>query len=131
VNDAKAPEKLGQTVTHGAALTAAARVRRTARISDREYTTMNNTTDSPERFTASDLFGLVRRKAFEKMKEESERHFFTDDAPRLDEPTRKRLFQKALAELPRWITPDDPLPEFPDWLKPNAQDQTREPKISI
>lgn len=38
--------------------------------------------------------------------------------PQIDESTRAWLYRKELARIPRWITPDDPLPEIPAWLKP-------------
>jgi hypothetical protein len=72
-----------------------------------------------ERSDVSVSSGLSHRAAIAKMKEESERQFFTDDVPQLDDRARKCLLQKAVAQLPRWITPNDPLPEIPDWLKPN------------
>jgi len=42
------------------------------------------------------------------------------DSQNLDEETRARLFEKAVASIPRWISPNDPLPEIPDWLKPKV-----------
>lgn len=35
-----------------------------------------------------------------------------------DEKTRKWLYEKEFAKIPRWIGPDDPLPEIPNYLKP-------------
>ncbi len=46
------------------------------------------------------------------------------ESPQLDEETRKWLFQKLVAEIPRWITPDDPLPEIPEYLKPSKDELT-------
>ncbi len=44
-----------------------------------------------------------------------------DEEPQLDEETRKWLFKKAVAEIPRWIGPNDPLPEVPEYLKPKEK----------
>jgi hypothetical protein len=42
----------------------------------------------------------------------------TASQPILSEETREWLFRRAIATLPRWLVPNDPLPEIPDWLKP-------------
>ena len=38
-----------------------------------------------------------------------------------DEATRDFVYRQEVASLGRWIAPNDPLPEIPDWLKPKGQ----------
>lgn len=45
----------------------------------------------------------------------------TDDSPpEPNEALRAFLFAKEVARIPRWISPDDPLPEIADFLKPKS-----------
>lgn len=43
----------------------------------------------------------------------------------LDENLREFLYLKEFGRIPRWIMPNDHLPEIPDYLKPKNYQQCK------